>query len=79
MSCKILYTSDLHGNEPFYIRLLKKAEEENANAVVMGGDLCPKHEGTIQDKIIHQKFFLKTFWFRYWDNSGKKTKAREST
>lgn len=76
MTFKIIYTADLHGNEAFYKRLLKKAEEDNINAVVIGGDLCPKGEGSIQSKIESQKFFIEKFLiplFRQFkkENNGK--------
>ena len=58
---KLIYTADLHGNEKFYKRLLKKAEEENADAIVIGGDLCGREGNTINEKIENQKWFLKDF------------------
>lgn len=57
---KLIYTADLHGNEEFYKRLLKKAEDEDANAVVIGGDLCPKGGAQVQ-KIFLEKFMIKLF------------------
>ena len=58
---KLIYTADLHGNEEFYKRLLRKAEEEKADAVVIGGDLCPRIGETIQQKIHNQRMFLEDF------------------
>ena len=55
---KLIYTADLHGNEDFYKRLLKKAEGENADAIVIGGDLCPRLGNTIKDKLNHQKWMV---------------------
>lgn len=55
-SFKLIYSADLHGNESFYKRLLKKAEGENVSAVVIGGDLCPK--GGINNQKIFQENFL---------------------
>lgn len=60
MSFKLLYTADLHGNESFYKRLLRKAEEENCNAIVIGGDLCPKG-GVNNQKIFLEKFLIPLF------------------
>lgn len=58
---KIIYTADLHGNEKFYKILLKKAEDENVYAVVIGGDLCGREGNAIDEKITHQKLFLENF------------------
>ena len=38
----ILFSSDLHGNLEQYQRLLDKAKDEKADAVIIGGDLFPK-------------------------------------
>ena len=77
MSFKLIYTSDLHGNEQFYIRLLKKAKEENVGAVVIGGDLCPKGEGVIRDRIGSQKFFLEKFLIPLFKRFTKENKSTE--
>ena len=58
---KLIYTADLHGNEEFYKRLLKKAEDEDTNAIVIGGDLCPRDGFTLKDKINNQRIFLEKF------------------
>ena len=42
-SNKIVYSSDIHGNEIQYQKLIKLAREENPLAVIIGGDLAPKH------------------------------------
>lgn len=70
-SFKLLYTADLHGNELFYKRLLKKAEEDNINAVVIGGDLGPK--GGVQA----QKDFLEKFMIPLFKDFKKKNKNKE--
>ena len=61
MTFKLIYTADLHGNEEFYKRLLRKAESENADAIIIGGDLCPKGGMTAKEKINSQKDFLEKF------------------
>lgn len=71
---KLLYTADLHGNEEFYKRLLKKAEQGNTNAVVIGGDLCGREGTTIKEKIQNQKSFLEKFMiplFKEFKNKNK--------
>lgn len=71
MPFTIIYTADLHGNEEFYKRLLKKAEQENASAVVIGGDLCPK------GGIDNQKFFIEKFLIPLFKDFKKKNKNKE--
>ena len=68
MPFKLLYTADLHGNEGFYKRLFKKAEDENVKAIAIGGDLCPMIGNTIKDKINNQKFFLEKFMIPLFNN-----------
>ena len=62
MPYKILYASDLHGNKDFYNKLIKKAKEPQIKAAVIGGDLCPRRAGTLEQAITHQKHFLKNFF-----------------
>ena len=72
---KLIYTADLHGNEEFYKRLLKKAEDENADVIVIGGDLFPREGFTIKNKIENQKLFLEKFMtplFKSFKNKNKK-------
>lgn len=38
---RIAYTADLHGNAAAYVALFDLARQEEANAVVVGGDLLP--------------------------------------
>ena len=68
---KLIYTADLHGNESFYKRLLKKAEDENVSAVVIGGDLCPK------GGINNQKFFQEKFLIPLFKQFKQKNKDKE--
>ena len=68
---KLIYTSDLHGNEEFYKRLLRKAEEENINAIVIGGDLCPMEGSTIKESTNSQKLFLEKFMIPLFKQKNK--------
>ena len=77
MSFKLIYTADLHGNEEFYKRLLKKAEEENINAVVIGGDLCPMIGNATKERIYNQKFFLEKFLVPLCEQFKQKNKNKE--
>ncbi|MBS3113633.1 metallophosphoesterase [Candidatus Woesearchaeota archaeon] len=74
MTFKLIYTADLHGNEEFYKRLLKKAENENVNAIVIGGDLCPRDGNTIREKISNQKLFLENFMISLFKEFRKRNK-----
>ena len=62
MPYKILYTADLHGNKEFYKKLIEKAKENEIKAVVIGGDLCPRKTGTLEESILFQAEFLKNFF-----------------
>lgn len=74
---KLLYTSDLHGNKELYIKLLKKGEEENCNAIIIGGDLCPRTNGTLQQNIEYQKLFLEKFLIPSFKGFKQKNKGKE--
>ena len=74
---KLIYTADLHGNGEFYRRLLKKAEEEKADAIVIGGDLCPRIGETIDQKIHNQRLFLEDFLFPLLEEFRKRNEKCE--
>ena len=74
---KLIYTADLHGNEDFYKRLLKKAEDENVNVVVIGGDLCGREGTAINKKIQNQKLFLEKFMIPLFEEFKQKSKNKE--
>ena len=46
---KLLYTTDLHGSEWKYERILTVAKAQNADAIVNGGDMLPK-DGDLFDQ-----------------------------
>ncbi len=77
MPFKIIYTADVHGNKEFYKRLLKKAEEENVDAIIIGGDLCGREGNTIPEKIENQKIFLEKFMVPLFNHFKKKNKNKE--
>ncbi len=53
MNLKILFTTDLHGSEWKYDRLLETAQEYKADVVVIGGDMLPKERDLFtQDRFI---------------------------
>jgi Icc-related predicted phosphoesterase len=60
---KLLYTSDLHGNEAHYGRLIAAAREVRPDVVILGGDLLPDDSaldrasmGVGQPKYVSQQF-----------------------
>ena len=54
---KILYTSDIHGNEIQYSKLIQYAIKISADSIIIGGDIAPKG-GAIEDYIEYQRNFL---------------------
>lgn len=77
MHLKLIYTADLHGNEEFYRRLLNKAQKENVNAIVIGGDLCPRIGETINQKINNQKLFFDDFLLPLFQEFKKNNNTKE--
>ncbi|MBI5389362.1 metallophosphoesterase [Candidatus Woesearchaeota archaeon] len=60
---KILYTTDLHGNELLFQRCLEIARKEKPDVVLIGGDLAPKGPfggitKNVQETIDTQRLFL---------------------
>ena len=55
----ILYTSDLHLDPKHLDRLLEAAQEQGANAVIIGGDLIPSSGRTIASYIESQRRWLR--------------------
>ena len=60
-SFNILFTADIHGNIKQYEKLFQKAQSENINAVIIGGDIAPKDPAhrTIRDQkeFLERKLF----------------------
>lgn len=53
---KLLFCSDIHGNEIQYFKILQKAKEYDA--LILGGDLCPKSLD-----MQEQRHFLENYLF----------------
>lgn len=70
----ILFTSDLHGNLTQYQKLFEKAYLENAEAIIIGGDIAPKDlkHRTIKD----QKLFIEKKLFSVIKRFNEKNKKR---
>ena len=54
---KIIYTADLHGIEDLYSQLFRLAVNRQADAIIIGGDLLPKH-GSFWTSIEDQRDFI---------------------
>lgn len=52
MSTALLFATDLHGNARGYEELFVHAVETRADAVVLGGDLCPHSRPSGQDTFL---------------------------
>lgn len=74
---KLIYSADLHGNEGFYRRLLKKAEDERCHAVVIGGDLCPRGGNSAEERVAIQKRFIVKFMLPLIKKFRQKNKNSE--
>lgn len=60
MHHKVLFTSDIHGNEVQYRKLVDYAIEISADSVIIGGDIAPKN---FRDDwvIVGQRVFLEDY------------------
>jgi Icc-related predicted phosphoesterase len=54
---KFLYTSDLHGYDPFYREILSVCQTQNISAVILGGDLFPR-KGHTNNSLNQQKDYI---------------------
>jgi Icc-related predicted phosphoesterase len=57
---KIIYVVDLHGVEGLYSELFRLALNWQAEAIIVGGDLLPKH-GPFSTSIEDQQDFISHF------------------
>ena len=57
---KIIYTADLHGIEGLYFQLFRLAVNWQAEAIIIGGDLLPKH-GPFSTSVEDQRDFIIRF------------------
>lgn len=56
-SPKILFTADLHGNPEQYGKLVDYAIRTRPLAVVLGGDLAPRHPDPTEKPVSQKQFF----------------------
>lgn len=50
---KLLFCSDLHGDEAHYTRLLSVAQETRPQLIILGGDMLPDDSALYPDKMGH--------------------------
>ncbi len=59
---KILYTTDLHGNKALYNKLAEYTnKKKEIKAVIIGGDICPRFDVSLEEYIRLQKEFIENF------------------
>ena len=59
---KILYAADLHGNKALYNKLVEYTNKnKKIQAVVIGGDICPRFDASLEEYIKLQKEFIENF------------------
>jgi len=56
---RLLFSSDLHGNDGQYRRFFSYAKKEKVDAAILGGDLAPK-EFAIRDFVVRQRAWYST-------------------
>ncbi|EKD92769.1 MAG: metallophosphoesterase [uncultured bacterium] len=66
MEHKVVFSSDLHGNETQYAKLVDYAEREEAKTLIIGGDICPKGMRRT-DYIRGQRDFLQNRFSQFFE------------
>lgn len=66
---RFLYTTDLHGEETSYRRILDHAKNEEFNLIHLGADLLPKKPGILKTQKEFIKGFLKG-WYQEAKEAG---------
>ncbi len=61
---KILFTTDLHGNDKYYFSILSDAIKHQVDIVINGSDMLPK----IGDPFVKQPHFIKRLEKRYFSS-----------
>lgn len=72
MTFKIVYCSDLHGNEILYNRLLDFSIRKKIKAIIIGGDICPHAHMGLDLAIRYQRGFIEKFLFDYFKKIKEK-------
>jgi Icc-related predicted phosphoesterase len=63
---RVVYAADLHGHLPLYDGLLELVRSSGAQALILGGDLCPNHADPAQGLTLQRQFVLSQLgpWLR---------------
>jgi len=69
---KIIFCSDLHGNEALYNKLLDLSVKNKIKAIVIGGDICPHAHMGLDLGIKYQRDFIENFLFNYFKKIKEK-------
>ncbi|KAI9197351.1 uncharacterized protein BJ171DRAFT_520005 [Polychytrium aggregatum] len=48
---QLLFSSDLHGNLKHYAQLIEEANNHGSDALLLGGDICPRRKGLVVQKM----------------------------
>ncbi len=72
MTFKIVYCSDLHGNETLYSKLLDFSIKNKTEAIIIGGDICPHTHMNLILAIKYQRGFIEKFLFEYFKKVKEK-------
>lgn len=74
---KILFTSDLHGEESLYQQILDTARESEPEILILGGDLLPSLQKTrrYEEMIREQRSFIGAFLLPFF-RKGLETRFR---
>jgi len=64
---KILFTTDLHGNDKYYFSILKAARENHVDMVINGADMLPK----TGNPFVKQQRFIQHLGKRYFPSFEK--------
>lgn len=55
---RVVYAADLHGHPSLYEALRALVQTVRAQALVLGGDLCPNHADPAQGLVVQRQFVL---------------------
>ncbi len=69
---KIIFCSDLHGNEVLYNKLLDLSVKNKVKSIVIGGDIGPHAHMDLTLGIKYQRDFIKKYLFDYFKKVKEK-------
>jgi len=69
----VVYTSDMHGNETQYEKLMAYSRQIHADSIIIGGDIAPKD--SVENFISNQRHFLQDRLPYFLSKKEKNTKV----